>query len=79
MFERDGAKIVVDEISLGFVKGATVDFTEELIRASFAVSIHFFDTLSSLSSLYTRLFIYLFNFQFFAENLVHRQEENLLL
>lgn len=37
MFERDGAKLVVDDISFGFIKGATVDFTEELIRASFAV------------------------------------------
>ncbi|KAG0591679.1 hypothetical protein KC19_1G192400 [Ceratodon purpureus] len=38
VFERDGAKLVVDDISYGFIKGATVDFTEELIRASFAVS-----------------------------------------
>jgi hypothetical protein len=40
VFERDGAKLVVDDISFGFIKGATVDFTEELIRASFAVSGH---------------------------------------
>lgn len=40
VFERDGAKLVVDDISYGFIKGATVDFTEELIRASFAVTIN---------------------------------------
>lgn len=28
---------MVDEVSFSFVKGATVDFTEELIRASFSV------------------------------------------
>ncbi|KAL3693408.1 hypothetical protein R1sor_007059 [Riccia sorocarpa] len=38
LFEKDGAKVVVDELSLSFVKGATVDFSEELIRASFTVS-----------------------------------------
>jgi hypothetical protein len=37
VFERQGAKIVVDEVSYAFVKGATIDFTEELIRASFSV------------------------------------------
>ncbi len=37
VFEREGAKIVVDEVSYAFVKGATIDFTEELIRASFSV------------------------------------------
>ncbi len=37
MFEREGAKVVVDEVSYAFVKGATIDFTEELIRASFSV------------------------------------------
>jgi len=40
VFGRDGAKLVVDDISFGFIKGATVDFTEELIRASFAVTIN---------------------------------------
>lgn len=37
VFERDGAKLVVDGISFPFVKGATVDYTEELIRSAFAV------------------------------------------
>eukprot|EP00904_Undaria_pinnatifida_P009750 jgi/Undpi1/5905/HiC_scaffold_2.g01179.m1 len=36
-FERDGAVLVVDETSLGFVKGATVDFEEDMMRSAFAV------------------------------------------
>ncbi|KAM7522444.1 hypothetical protein LguiA_012346 [Lonicera macranthoides] len=38
VFERDGVKLVVDKISLGFVKGATVDFVKELIRSAFQIS-----------------------------------------
>nr|XP_043618767.1 iron-sulfur assembly protein IscA-like 2, mitochondrial [Erigeron canadensis] len=38
VFERDGVKLVVDSISLGFVKGATVDYVEELIRSGFQVA-----------------------------------------
>ncbi|GMP84497.1 hypothetical protein CsSME_00038001 [Camellia sinensis var. sinensis] len=38
IFERDGVKLVVDEISFDFVKGATVDYVEELIRSAFQVS-----------------------------------------
>nr|GEU67091.1 iron-sulfur assembly protein IscA-like 2, mitochondrial [Tanacetum cinerariifolium] len=38
IFERDGVKLVVDTISLGFVKGATVDYVEELIRSGFQVA-----------------------------------------
>ncbi|THG23474.1 hypothetical protein TEA_000167 [Camellia sinensis var. sinensis] len=37
IFERDGVKLVVDEISFDFVKGATVDYVEELIRSAFQV------------------------------------------
>lgn len=37
-FDRDGAKVVVDQISLDFLKGSTVDFKEELIRASFSIT-----------------------------------------
>jgi len=37
-FEKDGSKVVVDDISLSFVKGATVDFTTELIRSSFQIT-----------------------------------------
>ncbi|XP_073044284.1 iron-sulfur assembly protein IscA-like 2, mitochondrial [Primulina eburnea] len=38
VFEQDGVKVVIDKISHGFVKGATVDFAEELIRSAFQVS-----------------------------------------
>ncbi|KAK9075153.1 hypothetical protein SSX86_003473 [Deinandra increscens subsp. villosa] len=38
VFERDGVKLAVDTISLGFVKGATVDYVEELIRSGFQVA-----------------------------------------
>ncbi|PIC44682.1 hypothetical protein B9Z55_004968 [Caenorhabditis nigoni] len=32
-----GAEIVVDEMSLGYIKGATVDFVEDLMKASFRI------------------------------------------
>jgi iron-sulfur cluster insertion protein len=35
--ERAGAKLVVDEISLGLLGGAEVDFTEELVGSEFTV------------------------------------------
>ncbi|RCV30887.1 hypothetical protein SETIT_6G132200v2 [Setaria italica] len=38
VFETDGVKLVVDDISYDFVKGATVDYEEELIRSAFVVS-----------------------------------------
>ncbi|NP_001151226.1 Iron-sulfur assembly protein IscA-like 2, mitochondrial [Zea mays] len=37
-FETDGVRLVVDDISYNFVKGATVDYEEELIRSTFVVS-----------------------------------------
>ncbi|XP_031505010.1 iron-sulfur assembly protein IscA-like 2, mitochondrial [Nymphaea colorata] len=37
-FEKDGMKLVVDNISYDFVKGATVDYVEELIRSAFLVT-----------------------------------------
>lgn len=37
IFERDGVKLVVDNVSYDFVKGATVDYVEELIRSAFQV------------------------------------------
>lgn len=37
-FDRNGAKVVVDKISLDFLKGSTVDYKQELIRSSFVVS-----------------------------------------
>lgn len=38
IFEKDGIKLVVDRISFDFVKGATVDYVEELIRSAFQVT-----------------------------------------
>ena len=37
VFERDGARVVVDDVSLAFVRGATVDYVEEMIRSSFVI------------------------------------------
>ncbi|XP_048218168.1 iron-sulfur cluster assembly 2 homolog, mitochondrial [Perognathus longimembris pacificus] len=37
VFEQGGAKVVVDSDSMAFVKGALVDFSQELIRSSFQV------------------------------------------
>ncbi|KAH1227925.1 Iron-sulfur assembly protein IscA-like 2, mitochondrial [Glycine max] len=37
VFEK-GVKLVVDNISYDFVKGATVDYVEELIRSAFVVT-----------------------------------------
>ncbi|GBN06844.1 Iron-sulfur cluster assembly 2, mitochondrial [Araneus ventricosus] len=37
-FERDGAKVVVDKISLDFLKGSTVEYKEELIRSAFRIA-----------------------------------------
>lgn len=36
-FEKQGVKIVVDKISLPFLKGSTVDYHEELIRSAFRI------------------------------------------
>ncbi len=36
--ERDGARVVVDPISLGFVRGSEIDFVDELIGAQFKIN-----------------------------------------
>jgi len=36
--ERDGARVVVDPISLGFVQGSEIDFVDELIGAQFKIN-----------------------------------------
>ncbi|BBH02953.1 phosphoglucosamine mutase-related protein, partial [Prunus dulcis] len=38
VFEKEGVKLVVDNVSYDFVKGATVDYVEELIRSAFQPS-----------------------------------------
>lgn len=37
VFEQGGVGVLVDQDSLDFVKGSTVDFTQELIRSTFLV------------------------------------------
>ena len=37
-FGRDGVTVVVDEVSLGLLAGAQIDFVEDLIGASFQIS-----------------------------------------
>lgn len=37
VFEEKGVKLVVDNVSYDFVKGATIDYVDELIRSAFVV------------------------------------------
>eukprot|EP00347_Sterkiella_histriomuscorum_P006439 403352770 len=37
VFEKDGAKIIVDEITLDFINGSMIDYKKEMIRQSFEV------------------------------------------
>jgi len=37
VFERDGVGVVIDEVSLGLLNGAEVDFIEDLMGASFQI------------------------------------------
>jgi iron-sulfur cluster assembly accessory protein len=38
VIEREGATVLVDPMSLDFLKGAEIDFTDELIGAAFKVN-----------------------------------------
>ena len=37
VFQRDGVKVVVDEVSLGLLAGSEIDYVEELVGAAFRV------------------------------------------
>ncbi|WP_050527299.1 HesB/IscA family protein [Pseudorhodobacter aquimaris] len=37
IFEKDGMKVLVDEVSMPFLANAVIDFTEELIGARFVI------------------------------------------
>jgi iron-sulfur cluster assembly accessory protein len=37
VFDKDGSKVVIDNISLDLIRGATIDYEQELIRNAFAV------------------------------------------
>ena len=37
MLEKDGQKVLVDQVSLPFLANAVIDFTDELIGARFVV------------------------------------------
>lgn len=37
LFEKDGAEVVIDETSLGILKGSELDFTEDLSHAGFEI------------------------------------------
>ncbi len=36
--ERDGARLLVDEVSLGYLSGAAIDFVDDLMGATFRVT-----------------------------------------
>ncbi len=38
LIERDGAKVVIDQVSWDFIAGSEIDFVEELIGSYFAIS-----------------------------------------
>jgi iron-sulfur cluster assembly accessory protein len=38
LVERDGAKVLIDEMSLEFLNGSEIDFSTELIGAAFKIN-----------------------------------------
>jgi hypothetical protein len=39
VFSKDGVDVLVDNVSLEFIKGSTLDYTEDMMRAAFSVCI----------------------------------------
>lgn len=37
LFEKDGVGVLIDDISLPYMRGATIDFTDDLIGAHFKI------------------------------------------
>ena len=37
VIERDGAEVIIDPISLGFLSGSEIDFVDDLIGAAFQI------------------------------------------
>ena len=37
IFEKDGAKVIVDEVTMDFINGSTIDFKSEMIKQGFEV------------------------------------------
>ena len=35
---KDGVQVIVDDVSAQFLRGATIDYTEELIKSSFEIT-----------------------------------------
>jgi iron-sulfur cluster assembly accessory protein len=38
LVERDGARVIIDPVSLGFVQGSEIDFVDDLIGAQFKIN-----------------------------------------
>ena len=38
VFEKDGARVVIDESSLTLLAGSTVDFEDEMMKSAFVVT-----------------------------------------
>jgi len=38
VFKKNGASVVIDSVSMGFLTGAIIDFSEELIGARFTIN-----------------------------------------
>ncbi len=37
VFQKDGAEVLVDDITMDFIKGSTIDYKAEMMRQSFEV------------------------------------------